>query len=269
MESTMKRKAKIIGALVVSLPLLAGCSYNPFVTDNHETGKPIGAVLGAAAGGGAVAALGGTKPYIGLGAIAGGAVGYYVTTLRYDSGGIIQGGGKVYKLGDITGIYIPSDKLFEPNTDEFLPQARPILDSTVAVLARSPNNNIIISGNTSGFYCARWEQKLSERRAQKVAAYLWNAGINNFKFQDNDLRKLNYVGYGDYFPIAANLTNEGIRENSRIQITSYPSDCDLQLDKRHVAVHNIGADSDEEIAKAPAVRCNATNSTGECIDDQL
>jgi outer membrane protein OmpA-like peptidoglycan-associated protein len=263
----MERIAKIIAALVFSLPLLAGCSYNPFIADNHETGKPIGAAIGAGIGGGGVALLGGTKPYIGLAALAGGAIGYYVTTLRYDSGGVLQGGGQVYKIGDFTGIYIPSDKLFEPNTAEFLPQAGPILDSTATILMRTPNNNILISGNTSGFYCARWEQRLSERRAQKVAAYLWNAGINNFKPQNNDLRRLNYVGYGDYFPIAATHRNEGLRDNSRIQITSYPSNYDLQLDKRHIAVHNVGADVDEEIINAPAgPACATTNSTGDCMD---
>ncbi|MBX3708689.1 MAG: OmpA family protein [Gammaproteobacteria bacterium] len=264
----MQRKAKTIGTLILSLSMLTSCSYNPFIADNHETGSPIGAAIGAGIGAGGVAALGGSKFYMGLGGLAGGAIGYYVTTLRYDSGGIIQSGGKVYKIGDLIGIYIPSDKLFEPNSDAFLPQAKSILDSTAVVLARSPTNNILISGSTSGFYRSKWEQKLSEHRAQKVAGYLWSAGINNFKAPGLDLRKLNYVGYGDYFPLANKITNDGIRENSRIQITSYPSDCDLGLDKRHVAVHNIGnMDSDDDIANAPTSRCNTTNSSGDCMDD--
>jgi len=249
----MKRKATLITVLVCSL--LVSCSYNPFITNNHETGSPGGAIIGAGIGGGGVALLDGTKPYIGLGAIIGGAVGYYVTTLRYDSGGVIQGGGKVYKLGDLIGIYIPSDNLFEPNTAEFLPLAGPILDSAAAILRRYPNNNILISGNTSGFYCSRWEQKLSERRAQKVSAYLWNADIGNFKNETGtELRKLNYVGYGDYFPISSTITNKGIRENSRIQITSYPSNCDLLLGKRDVALHNMGALDDGDVMNAPECR---------------
>ncbi|WP_172622680.1 OmpA family protein [Aquicella siphonis] len=266
----MKRTAKTIAALILSLPLLASCSYNPFIPDNHTTGSPVGAAIGAGIGAGGVAALGGTKPYIGLAGLAGGAIGYYVTTLRYDSGGIMQAGGKVYKIGDFVGIYIPTDRLFEPNTAEFLPQSKPILDSVATVLMRTPKNNIIISGNTSGFYRSRWEQKLSEKRAQKISAYLWNSGINDFKTPGSDLRKLSYVGYGDYFPIANKITNDGIRENSRIQITSYPSDCDLHLDKRHVAVYNVGGiATDGDIVKAPASRCNTTNSTGDCMDDSL
>src|SRR5262245_29076507 len=144
MESAMKRKVKILGAVFFSLSLLTGCSYNPFTTDNHETGSPIGAAIGAGAGAGSIAALGGTKTYMGLAGLAGGAIGYYVTTVRYESGPIVNAGGKVYLVGDFIGIYIPSDVIFEPNTDNFLPQAKPILDSVVVVLRRCPKNNILI-----------------------------------------------------------------------------------------------------------------------------
>lgn len=225
--------------------LLVGCSYNPLSGNNHTTGSPVGAISGAAVGGVGVAALGGTKPLMGVGGVIGGAIGYYTTTQRFDAGGIVQVGGQVYTVGQYVGIYIPTDKLFEPNTAELLPQAEAALDSAATILARYPDNNILVSGNTSGFGHSRWEQSLSEKRAERVSAYLWNAGINDFKNLLLDTRRLNYVGYGDYFPIASNETNPGIRDNSRIQITSYPSCADLHLDKRHVTLHNIGAMVDE------------------------
>ncbi len=258
METIMKRKATYITLAVCALSLLSSCSFNPFTTDNHETGSPVSAAIGAGIGGGSVALLRGHKFYIGLGSVIGGAVGYYVSTLRYASGGVIQGGGKVYQVGEIIGIYIPTDNMFDSNTDVLLPQAFPILDSVVAILRRYPNNNILISGNTSGFYRGRWEQGLSERRAQRVAAYLWNAGISDFQNDTGtELRRLNYVGYGDYFPISSDITNKGIRENSRIQITSYPSNCDLFIGKRDVVVRNMGATVDDDIGDAPA--CTSGN----------
>lgn len=216
------------------------CSYNPLNGNNHMTGSAVGTISGAAVGGAGVAALGASKPLIGAAALAGGAIGYYVTTLRFEAGGIYQSGGQVYKIGDYVGIYIPTDNLFEPNTTDFLPQAEPILDSAATVLSRYPNNNILISGNTSGFGHTKWEQQLSERRAEKVSAYLWNAGLNDFVDGSNNTRRLNYVGYGDYLPIASNHDNPGIRQNSRIQITSYPCNADLHLDRKHVALHNVG-----------------------------
>jgi outer membrane protein OmpA-like peptidoglycan-associated protein len=223
---------------------LAGCSYNPLSGNNHMTGSPVGAISGAAVGGVGVAAFGGSKPLIGAAALVGGAIGYYTTTERYDAGGIYQVGGQVYSVGQYVGIEIPTDKLFEPNTAELLPQASNTLDSVVDVLQRHPNNNILVSGNSSGFGHSRWERCLTEKRAEKIAAYLWNGGVNDFKEFSLKLRKLNYVGYGDYFPNSSNLTNRGIRENSRIQITSYPSCADLHLDSRHVTMHNIGGMDD-------------------------
>jgi len=243
----MKWKINLISAL---FPLLASCTYNPFLADNHTTGSPLAAGLGAGIGASGAALLGAPKSLMVLSGLAGGAIGYYVTTLRYASGGVLQAGGKVYKIGDYLGIYIPTDHLFEPNTADFLPQAPPILDSAADILKRYPNHSIVISGNTSGFYRAKWEQQLSEQRAQKVSAYLWNKGINH-----NNPRlhfyKLNYIGYGDYFPIAKPLYNKGIRENSRIQITSYPKDCDVLQD---------------EADKARDMGCETMDSEGRCLD---
>lgn len=251
----MRTEAKVIGALISAMLLSTGCSYNPFTSNSHETGSPVGVLAGAGVGGGAMLAVGAPKPYVALGALGGGALGYYATTLRFDSGGVVQAGGQVYKVGQLVGIYIPTDKLFEPNTADFLPQASAILDSAATVLARYPDNNILISGNTSGFGRPRWERKLSQQRAQKVAAYLWDSGINNFKNPGTDLRRLSYVGYGDYFPISQTLTNDGIRLNSRIQITSYPSNCDLGLGKRNIALHNFGALNDNDDLDDKHQRC--------------
>ncbi len=248
------------GYLLFSLLiLLAGCSYNPLISDNRTTGSPAGALVGAAAGAGSIAALGGSKPLMLLTGLGGGMLGYYLTTLRHDAGEIIQAGGEVYRVGDFIGIDVPSDKLFESNTNELLPQAGPILGSIAAVLQRYPDNNIIISGNTSGFYRPRWEQRLSEKRAQRIAAYLWNSGaLNSFREKKFGTRQFRYVGYGDYFPIANTYTNNGIRANSRIQIVSYPTTCHLQSSQQDIAANNVGAiDNDRSIRNA--ARCCPTD----------
>lgn len=234
----MNWKHALSASLIFTVFLLTGCNTN------HPTGSPLGALVGAGVGAGSVALLNGPKPLMVAAGLGGGALGYYVTTLRYDSGGIIQSGGKVYQVGDMIGIYIPGDELFVPNTTEFTPQAPAILDSVVAVLNRYPDNNIIISGNTSGFGRSKWEQRLSERRAQRVSSYLWNGGVSSFKGQSIETRKLTYVGYGDLFPISSTLTNRGIRENSRIQITSYPGAGGASASKQCATMNNVGCMKD-------------------------
>lgn len=221
----MKWTMRPLSALMIALPLLSSCSYNPFISNNRLTGSPASAAVGTAAGAGIVALFRGSTTALLFGGLVGGSIGYYVTTLRYDSGGIIEGGGQVYKVGDFVGINIPSDNLFYPNTADFTPTAIPILDSAATVLQRYPNNNILVSGNTSNFGRPHRDQQLSLKRAEKVASYLWNAGINQYDDDGSRSRQFNYVGYGDYFPIANDLSNTSIRENSRIQITSYPWSC--------------------------------------------
>lgn len=243
---------------------LAGCSYNPMSPHNHQTGSFTGRAVGIAAGAGTATLLGAPTPVKILAGVTGGSLGYYATTLRYDAGGIYYAGGQVYQLGENVGIEVPTDKLFQANTAQFLPQATPILDSMVTVLQRTPDNNIMISGNTSGFAGPRYEQKLSQDRAKAVAAYLWNAGLSQYKTNSIETRKLNYVGYGNFFPIASNLHNEGIRENSRIQITSYPSKEDLQLDKHAITAENIGALSYKDSGPPPGERCEDNNRLPNC-----
>ncbi|MHB1946551.1 MAG: OmpA family protein [Gammaproteobacteria bacterium] len=262
-------ECKIRNVLVFIFSLaLTSCSYNPFTTDNHLTGSPVPTAIGAAAGVGTAALLGATKPtpLIG-GGIVGGVIGYYVSTLRFVAGGVVQSGGQVFTLGDYASIEIPTDSIFDTNSSDFLEDAGPVLDSAVAIIQRYPNSNIIVSGNTSGFGTAKWEHKLAQARARQVSAYLWAHGISEFKFQSLHRRKMTYVGYGNYFPIANNIHNNSIRQNSRIQITLYPPASELEIIKRSHAFNNMGALNEPplEMQEPPAI--NTSNEFSEVIHE--
>ena len=230
---------------------LASCSVNPFRADNELTGTATGTAIGAGAGAATAYIAGASKAEIGLTALVGAAAGYYISSLSFSSGGITHVGGKIYTLGDLVTIEIPSDMLFDVNTSDLLTEAGPVLDSVIAVLKRYPNNNIMISGNTNGYYFDRYERALSENRARQVAAYLWAHGINNFTDQNsnygslkdgkNYTRRLRYVGYGSYFPISSDLTAQGRSANNRIQITSYPKRSKLHMNKCGKVFTNIGS----------------------------
>lgn len=257
----MRLKDHMLRTLAGSLAclLFTACTFNPFISNNHNTGSAGATAAGAGIGVGSVWLLGGSKTMMLFGGIAGGAAGYYLSSLRYDAAGILDAGGNVYVLGDYIGIYIPTDKLFEVNTADLLPRASNILDSVVAVVQRKPDNNIMISGNTSGFDRPRRELKLSQKRAKVVAAYLWSAGLQQFKQNSDDTRTFNYVGYGDYFPISSDLTNKGIRENSRIQITSYPSKAELYDHGKKVDMSNVAGMNDDSNIK-PGDDCGRNKS---------
>jgi outer membrane protein OmpA-like peptidoglycan-associated protein len=231
----MEHKIKTL--FLCTLLFLTGCAA--ISKTDPPTGNLIGPVIGGAAGAGTAAVLGASKPFIGVTALAGAGLGYYLTTLRFSASGIIANGGKVYVLGGYVIINIPTDNLFDTNTSDFLPGTEATVDSIASVLNRYPGNNIFISGNTSGFWTARFEKKISEDRAAQLASALWARGVTNsvtFKKDSNDLnddhvRRLIYIGYGDEFPVANNIRIKGIRANSHIQIVASPARDTLYWDK--------------------------------------
>lgn len=237
--------------VIASILTITGCSGLSEDT-NPPTGNIIGPVIGGAAGISAAALLGAPKPIIGIAGVAGAGLGYYFTTLRFASSGIIAIGGHVYTLGDLVIIDVPTDRLFDTNTADFLPGTDPILSSIASILARYPSHNVFISGNTSGSWTRRFEHTMSECRASQVASYLWAHGITDTdsKFEtdsielNKDPRRLIYVGYGNDFPIANSIRLNGIRANSHIQIVASPSYAKLhwntQTKKHFKRFDNIG-----------------------------
>jgi hypothetical protein len=256
----MERKAcYTIIVLFFSWLSLVSCTYNPLSNSNNLTGSPAGAAIGAGVGAGSTALLDAPTPIVVLAGLGGAGIGYYVTSLRFDASGIVHAGGQVFTLGDYVTIEIPSDSLFDTNSDEFLPDAEPILISTLTVLKRYPDNNIVISGNTSGFNSEKYEQPLSEQRARQVASYLWANGFTSgFKENSNEVkdRRLIYIGYGNYFPIANNIKSHSIRQNSRIQITSFPSYANMKLNKACL-FSNIGSANSKPLTSRS---CDASNN---------
>lgn len=240
----MFQKVKSIMLVLFSLCVVSSCTYNPFSTQNRLTGNPAAPLLGAGIGAGGFALLGAPRQLIMLGGVGGGALGYYVSTLRYDAGGIVAVGGQVYQIGDYLGIDIPTDYLFEENSSRLLSNGSSVLDSVVDVLNRYGNRSILVAGHTSGFDRPGRERRLSKARAKVVVDYLRESGINAFEESSINLRKIDYVGYGDRFPIANHFQNDSIRQNSHILISAYPSKRQLEARPYRPVFKDIGARDD-------------------------
>lgn len=237
--------------LTILLPL-AGCQ--PITHSDPPTGNYVGPLIGGAVGAALPGLFGASKTYMWAGGLAGAGLGYYFTSLRFDASGIIHAGGHVFTQGQMAMIEVPTDHLFEVNTTEFLPGTDPILDSMVSVLSRYPGNNILISASTSGSGPKRYEQELSEERARQIAGYLWAHGVigsteQNVGSMRFDKKRYVYVGYGAMFPIANDIRLKGIRQNSRIQITAYPTDAQLKVNGCYSVFTNIGGNNEKHCRK--------------------
>jgi outer membrane protein OmpA-like peptidoglycan-associated protein len=85
-----------------------------------------------------------------------------------------------------------------------------ILDDVANVLKANPNiKKVRIEGHTDSIGTDAYNQKLSQRRANAVQAYLVNKGI--------DASRLESVGYGESRPIDDNKTAAGRANNRRTE----------------------------------------------------
>lgn len=84
------------------------------------------------------------------------------------------------------------------------------LNDLVTYLNAHPQANVEISGHTDSTGSEAYNQKLSEKRAKAVADALQEKGI--------DVSRITAVGEGESDPVASNATEEGRKQNRRVEI---------------------------------------------------
>jgi len=150
-----------------------------------------------------------------LGGIAGGAVGNYQDRqerkLREQLAGTGVG---VVRQGDNLTLNMPGNITFNTNSADLSANFYPILDQVSGTLLEYGNTIIEVAGHTDSTGSAAYNQALSERRAQSVAAYLTSRGVRQ--------QRLMVVGDGENHPVATNATAEGRQQNRRVELTIVP-----------------------------------------------
>lgn len=99
--------------------------------------------------------------------------------------------------------------LFGTGSADIDAESFPRLDRVVEYMTHRPSSRIRIAGHTDNVGNPQRNKRLSERRAEAVRTYLIEHGI------DGD--RIEAVGYGDERPVASNETEEGQRQNRRIE----------------------------------------------------
>ena len=109
---------------------------------------------------------------------------------------------------------LPNNITFDTDSDELKPRFAPALNSIVTVLTEYNSTLVTTIGYTDNVGTVEHNQKLSERRAQSLMAYLTTKGINT--------HRLTAIGRGQFQPVASNDTSEGRAMNRRVEIMLEP-----------------------------------------------
>jgi outer membrane protein OmpA-like peptidoglycan-associated protein len=220
MEEHMKRIAvQILVAVVCFSLLIPACATDPVTGEKRPTKTAIGAVVGAAGGAVLGVIIGDSRRAAvigaGIGALAGGAVGYYMDRQEKALRERTEGTGvSVERTGNNIVLNMPDNVTFETGSAALDTSAYKVLDEVAGVLTEYPKTYVDVMGHTDSVGSVASNQVLSERRAASVASYLKSRGVQN--------ERVNVRGFGKTKPIASNNTPEGRAKNRRVEIILTP-----------------------------------------------
>lgn len=114
---------------------------------------------------------------------------------------------------DSKGITVSLENIqFQADSAVLLPSEQQKLVKLGKLLEAFPDNDLLISGHTARSGSEETCQKLSEERAQAVAAFLEELGVR-------DAWHIFTRGFGSTMPVADNRTEAGKSRNRRVEIT--------------------------------------------------
>lgn len=233
----MKNQTKLALATAAMTAMMAGCmttgggygrdpygSQGPYGQPQDEydrtkkgalIGAAVGAVAGLLSGDDATERRQRALVGVGIGGLAGGAIGNYQDrqerALRERMAGT---GVDVVRQGDNITLNMPDNITFGFDSSALQPQFYPVLDDVAATLGEYNQTIVEVAGHTDSKGTDAYNQQLSERRADSVGDYLMSKGLMRDRFI--------ITGAGESRPVASNDTDAGRAQNRRVEITLVP-----------------------------------------------
>ena len=178
-------------------------------------GAAVGAVAGLLSGDDATERRQRALVGAGVGGLTGGAIGNYQDrqerALRERMAGT---GVDVVRQGDNITLNMPGNITFAFNDASLQSQFYPVLDDVARTLTEYNQTVVEVAGHTDSVGSDAYNQELSVRRANSVAAYLQSRGVMQ--------QRLITVGAGESRPVASNDSEAGRAQNRRVEITLVP-----------------------------------------------
>jgi outer membrane protein OmpA-like peptidoglycan-associated protein len=209
-----KLKLKSIGAAALAITLLfSSCNSLKKLTREQK-----GAIVGAAGGAAAGAAIGSKKknPAVyaivgsAIGGVAGGIIGKYMDKQARDLEDEIGEIAEIERIEEGIKITMGSGILFDFDSYTLSATSKQNIAKLAEVLDKYESTDILVAGHTDSIGSDSYNQKLSEDRANAVAAYLMANGVKR--------SRLVVMGYGEESPAYSNETEAGQDKNRRVEL---------------------------------------------------
>ncbi len=220
----MSRRLSRISIMFLAAFLVAGCeTINPYTGETQTSKATKGALIGAAAGA-VVGLVSGDNAVerrqhaligAGIGALAGGGIGYYMDVQEAKLRQKLAGTGvSVTRIGDNITLNMPGNITFETASSNLNGDFYRVLDGVSEVVNEYDQTVIEVAGHTDSRGSAEYNLGLSDRRADEVGTYLESRGVMRLRIIT--------VGLGEDMPVADNSTSRGQLLNRRVELTLVP-----------------------------------------------
>jgi len=218
------RSQKLILVMSVMTVFVSGCkTLDAYTREEQMSSATKGALIGAAAGV-VVGLISGDDAVerrqhaligAGIGALAGGSIGYYMDKQEAELRAELEGTGvSVTRRGNNLILNMPGNVTFATDSSDLSPAFFDVLSSVGKVLVEYEQTVVEVAGHTDSTGSHAYNQALSERRANTVSSYLLTQGVID--------QRLITLGMGETWPVSDNSSTTGRQANRRVEITMVP-----------------------------------------------
>lgn len=209
-------KRSVIAVATVVAVVTTGCAS---MGDKQQKGTGIGAVAGGLVGALIGHKTGSTARGALIGAVIGGAGGTLIGRRMDGQAEKLAReleGAQVSRVGEGIAITFDSGILFPFDSSELSSDARSNLRKLADSLQAEGQTEVMIVGHTDADGTDAYNRDLSERRGRAAESYLASIGVARSRLRSS--------GRGEAEPIASNDTDEGRRQNRRVELAIYANE---------------------------------------------
>jgi outer membrane protein OmpA-like peptidoglycan-associated protein len=199
----------MVAAALCMSPAMSGCKQWKRTTAGGAIGAGAGGAIGGAIGSKSDNTVVGAIIGAAVGGAAGAAIGLYMDKQAHEIQNDVKGA-KVERIGEGIRITFDSGILFDVGSYQLKDEAKANIKELARVLNKYDDTNVLIEGHTDNTGTDELNMKLSKNRADAVADYAKTLGVGGMRMA--------IMGYGEAQPLQDNETDEGRRQNRRVEI---------------------------------------------------